>query len=607
VLTSPNNPYDFGSNLSVGSINMAMITLSEPANQTDTIMSVMPDPQHCGQFTVDAGSAVPLGTACGSTGSNPATGIGLVTGGGGPCPHDFNFVVTFHPTQPGSQSCNIDVLYGGAMASTIYTVTATGTAVGSAYSLQVAPNVDFGSVQDGTTSQPQTVKIVNNGTGVLTITPTLINSSGVYADSGSDFSHPLPPGSSESHNITCSPPSGAPSGSAYPGSLMVTSIDQGGSAGPSGNATLNCQSLSTMLTVNPAPISFGTTYVGKPPANIPVTVTAPLGTAWTASSVTLDGSAMSNGVTVGMVNQFQPTGSGSASATFAVQWPASMSATGALGTATLTTTSGTRTVNINGTAAPGSIATNPPSIDFGPVCANGSASQMLEVYASDVADVQLKAAAATGAGFSVDASQLVPNGKTLLGNHNGSVMLPVKLAGSAATGTGPITGKINLTTDLPTPLDHVDLTATIMTAGVQPSPMDGLQFGTVAVNMFSSPKVVTLSNCSGNTLMIDSTKVVGSGSDSFANITSGVTMIGNGSSQQFMILMAPKTPGPKHAQLEIDPAGSAAILVDLYGNAGGSASSGERQTYYACSTGRAVALWPIALALAWLARRRRRR
>jgi len=80
----------------------------------------------------------------------------------------------------------------------------------------------------------------------------------------------------------------------------------------------------------------------------------------------------------------------------------------------------------------------------------------------------------------------------------------------------------------------------------------------------------------------------------------------------FTVQMTPATLGDKTATLTIDHnQGTGVTEVPLdgngYGSGSGTGGSKDRQTYYACSAGDPAALWPIALAAGWLARRRRRR
>jgi hypothetical protein len=85
-------------------------------------------------------------------------------------------------------------------------------------------------------------------------------------------------------------------------------------------------------------------------------------------------------------------------------------------------------------------------------------------------------------------------------------------------------------------------------------------------------------------------------------------------SQTIQMEMTPQTSGHKTATLTLLLSSGDSRTLSLDGSGGGpppigsgSGSGQDRQTYYACSTGRPLALVPVGLVVAWLARRRRRR
>ncbi len=84
-------------------------------------------------------------------------------------------------------------------------------------------------------------------------------------------------------------------------------------------------------------------------------------------------------------------------------------------------------------------------------------------------------------------------------------------------------------------------------------------------------------------------------------------------SASWLVVMNAQTPGEKDATFEVDYAGGSATIA-LTGEAydpnavgGGSDTGGtDKSSYYACSTGRGVAFWPVAFAVLALRRRRKR-
>jgi hypothetical protein len=481
-----------------------------------------------------------------------------------------------------------------------------GTAVGSngSASISVAPDLAFGQQQMGIPSAPQVVTITNTGSLPLTVTYTLTNNQAGNAfapgtPAPPNGAHGLAPGNAEKYPIVCKPPGVGQ----YTGTLAASTAE-----GPMGSSALSCSGVNSNLQISPSPAPFGNTYVGIAPSPITVVISSALTTSLTG--ISLDSAAITAGVSIKSMNNTGMFGMGT-NATIVLAWNAAAPSVLQLGNLTLSTATETRTVPITGTAAPGSISTNPASIDFGPVCRNGMGSAMLQVYASDVADVKLNGAAASAAPFQVVTTGIMfPY--TLGGNHTGDLMLPVQVVVGANASLGDVMGTADLMTDLPgsAATDQIMLHANVLAGGVATSPTS-LAFGTTPVLTATSPKMTTLANCSGGDLMVTGAAIQGPDAGSFVLLSPDdqhrMETIMNTTSQAYMIVMLPQTKGAKSAYLEVDFMGGSNMVVNLTGSGGADSNPTDRQTYYACSTGQPGALWPIAAACGVLVLRRRRR
>jgi hypothetical protein len=266
-----------------------------------------------------------------------------------------------------------------------------------------------------------------------------------------------------------------------------------------------------------------------------------------------------------------------------------------------------RNVTITGTAAPGAIATNPASVDFGPVCRNGSATANVDVYASNVADVKFMDASAGG----LFAATSNDKGKTLGGNHSNDATVSVSITAPATAPLGDAMMNLDLLTNLPSPHYPVAMHAKVLDGGANPTASPAMvPFGTTKVATPTSPKTVVIANCTGHDLMVTGVNVVGPDQSSFLIVSPDSTHLTgplpNTQQQAYAIIMLPTSHGRQDAQLQIDYDMAPSTTVPLQGDA--EIQNNARETYYACGVGGgAAAPWPIALALGWLARRRRRR
>ena len=231
---------------------------------------------------------------------------------------------------------------------------------------------------------------------------------------------------------------------------------------------------------------------------------------------------------------------------------------------------------------------------------------MFDAYANSAGGVDVMSGSATSP-FSVTG----PFPTMLNGSHNGDVTLTVTGTEGSNAPLGDQNGTVTLMTNLPGSGGYdIPVHATVIAGGIAATP-DSIAFGTESVGSATSPKTTTIANCSGNDLTVTNATITGPNEHEFVllqpNPAAGTT-ISNTMSQQYVIVMLPQSPGLKSAQLEVDYAGSSA-MVPLTGVGSSDVNPKDRETYYACSAGggRGTAAWPIAVACAWLARRRRRR
>jgi MYXO-CTERM domain-containing protein len=503
------------------------------------------------------------------------------------CPRNYQFAVYFAGTQTGMSSCNVQISsvdYIGS-ASNKYTLMLTGS--GSAPTgIDVMPKeIDYGDVQLGMPST-QPVTVTNLGSAFITVNGVL-NAPG-FQVSPSPASFGLGSGSSATFNVTCAPT--VEGGLA--GSLDFTT------AGSSGSTTLSCNGIDSSVTVAPTPVRFANTLVGRAPPNKSIQITG--ATSAYIEYITLDSEAMANGVTFVANPQMMTVGSGQE--VVLAYDAAAMHPSGPLGTMSLkfSVDASPRTVAISGEALVGGIGTNPASVELGAVCAGDTVSKDVEVYASEPGSVVVQNLTKPAAPFDTTVTDTLP--KTLAGNHTGpSLNVHVTIA---PTAPGDFMDAVALNSDVPNkPTTEVQLHGIALAAGIAATP-DVVHFGATAPGTTTSIKQVQLTNCGATELMFSGASITGEFASEFTLIGANPprTLLPT-ESELFMVVMQPDTAGFKTAQLVIQHS-EGATTVDLDGTGDGG-SPKDRETYYACSTGRGAALWPIALALLALRRRRR--
>jgi hypothetical protein len=364
---------------------------------------------------------------------------------------------------------------------------------------------------------------------------------------------------------------------------------------------LRCNGIDSTVNIAPDQVNFGNTLVGRPPMNKAIQISGN-GSAY-IEYVTLDSDATTNGVTIVSNPQMMSVGSGQ-SIVLAYD-AAAMHPAGTLGTLAVKfdVDEKPRTVVISGQALLGGVGTNPASVELGAVCAGSTATETVEIYASEAGDIMLQSLTKPAAPFDAMMVDTLP--KQLAGNHTGtSATVRVTLA---PTEPGDFHDEIKLTSDVPNKeMSEVTLHGIGLAAGIAATP-NVVHFGTTAPGTTTSIKEVQLTNCGTSDLSFDRATITGAQATEFTLIGANpARVLKPTESELFMVVMQPETGGYKAAQLVLEHS-AGTTPVDLDGTGDGEGTSGkDRETYYACSTGRGAALWPIALALVLLRRRRRR-
>lgn len=506
------------------------------------------------------------------------------------CPHTYTFSVGFSGTQPGTSSCNVDIVTvptaGGSASTAVLMLMGSGSA-GSG--ITVSPQmIDFQDVQINTTSATSPVTVTNIGTIGTTVNMSISGAGFAMTPPAGTYS--LGPGSAMGFAVTCHPTTTG----------LLSGMVQGSAGASIGMTTLSCNGINSTVTINPTPVTFDPTLVGRPPPNKNVMITGG-GAGATLDMVTLDATAQGNGVSLVMNPDGQPIGGG---LTIVLGYSAAAQhQAGPLGTLTIQVSSDTqsRNIGISGTALLGGVGTNPASVDFGAVCAGDKAQKDVEVYASEAGDIMLLGLTKPAAPFDAASNDTLPHG--LMGNHNGpSITLKTTMMPTAA---GEFTDKLVLNTDIPnSSATNIAMHGVALAGGIAATP-NTVHFGSVMAGSTTSVQSVQLTNCGTSDLMLTGAHIAGANAPEFTLIGSNPPRtLKPTESETYMVVMQPDTEGMKVAQLVIEHS-AGTTTADLDGTATGTANNKDRETYYACRAGRGAAAWPLALALLALRRRRR--
>jgi MYXO-CTERM domain-containing protein len=525
------------------------------------------------------------------------------------------------------QSCQVIIEYNSNQGSDCpnpvgsganqMSLTLEGTVPQPSYMMSVSPMTsppttapgpyDFGSVNVGGASGPQVFTVTNTGNQPLTMMAANSDSITFQSSPPMTGNFPIAVNGNQQFTVTCHPQ--APAATHNATFTFTTGSTEGMLTV---DAYAQCEGVATSVGWVPLAYDFNNVLLPASPQMKTVTLST-TGTA-TVSSFAI---SPATGVMASEV-YFNPTPPTNFTLTAANSLPLTVEfaptvehTAGSLGQVKFSDGAGnTLSIPINGGAFTGSISSNPASIDFGPVCAGSSpAPQTIEVYANESGDVTVKSDSTfPAAPFS--AGPVSPQSLPFVvhGFHNGqSLNLKASLNPTTASDNDYV-DNIVLDTDIPsTPPTHtIQLKAHVLPAGISPTP-DMLHLGDAPVHMPSGVKSVKLTNCGMSSLMVTGTTITGMTPRDFtATPLEGSLPITLQSTEAmtFLVQMVPSSVGPEVATLDImHSAGMTSVPLDGIGD---SAASKDRLTYYACSTGSASGLAPVAIVLGFALRRRRR-
>lgn len=581
-VTIANSPYTF-----MGAGSQTFVVSPAGLSDHDVLLRIS---HNCtSQWTINTGidSQQPVEGAhvCG-LGAATAVGDALVA-----CPRNYQFSAHYAGTQQGTSSCNVSIetmVYGGSTYGG-FTLMLSGVGSGSS-GITVSPSqIAFTSVQIGTQSSASKLKVRNGGSASVTVSGSLSNGS-AFQVTPSFSSFVLGAGSDREFDVTCTPTAVT----VYSGTLSFST----GSS--SGSSSLTCSGFDSTVTVAPTQVDFGHNLIGRAPAPRVLRISG--NSQARIEAVTLDAAAIAAGVAID-ANPVGMTVGGGQDVVLSYA-AAVLHEGGPLGALSVKfdVDANVRPIGLSGQALPGGIGTNPASIEFGAVCAGAMVTKDVEVYASEPGDVVVQGLTKPDAPFDATAQESLP--KSLAGNHTGpSLMVRARLQPPEP---GEHTSKLAITSDVPgASTTEIELHGIALAPGVAATP-DTVHFGTAAAGTTTSIKEVQLTNCGTTDLAFSRAFITGDDAREFTLIgVSPARTLKPTESEVFMVVMQPERSGFKTASLVIEhDRGTTTALLDGTGEGGKSA---ERETYYACSTGRPSAWWPIALAMLALRRRRRRR
>ena len=602
VITTDLGSNDFGS-VTIGTMSPPATVTLAPAgttSSTDQVTSVM---SSSAEFVVSFPQGPPpqsIVQDCGS-GSGSGSGTGLNLGSGGCTSNTWSFQVTFAPTgTPGSRSATIHIVVDGVDQP----ITMTGTAVSAQYLIDASPSpLPFGYVKVGATSSDGTIVVSNKGAQDLSISDVALDDAGgVFAyspnNSGNTGAHTLAAGTSETYAFNCSPPAIT----SYTGHFAITS---NATNAPTLTVDLDCTGTDSNLSTDPNPAVFPPMRVGDAPATLTISVTNS-----SATQASIMQPSLSTDTTTDLTIMSGQTGLlgniGDKKIVLRYAPTKAVSANGYLGTLIVNYDSGKQYLAaVFGEADATAMAVSAASIDFGPLCVGQQATQSVTAYASDIGAFQITSVTSPAAPFTTNVPESLPYG--VQGSHQGSdFTFDVSITPPAAMTYASTTG---LMTDIPGNASFpISLHAQGLPAGVSPTPAM-VDFPPTPVDTTSSGQTVVLTNCAASAIDVQSATIIGPDAGEFAIAlpTNPAKTLQMHDSEMFALVMSPHSAGVKNATLVVTY-DSGSISVPLDGNAGVATGGGkDRETYYACSTGRPGAWWPIALALATLLKKRRRR
>ena len=499
----------------------------------------------------------------------------------------YEFSATFNPSVAAPVSCTITVV--GSSNSVTINVNGTGSPPPlSGYATPGA--INFGDVRVATASGAAGFTIVNNGGELLSVSS--LSAPPAYQLSG-PTSFSLSPGQAQGINVTCTPGATGQQG----GALTI------GSNFGFPPIALGCNGILGALDVSPSPAPIPTTRIGEPR-----TQNITLRNSGTASMVVA--SVVLTGAPPDMTLTAMPApGTTLNPGATAVATVAFAATTGEDATGTLMVTydgGQQRATQISAKALATSMSISPSgTIDLGPVCVGQSATKTFSVLGNAEGGFAVNTVVSADASFVVTAPSLPASLKGNAGNTYGFSVQ------AAPVVEGPQTTQVTVTTDIPGAMPTtLDLAVTGLPAGVSATPTE-LNLGAVPAETNTVGQKVTLTNCDATDAIVASPRIEGTDATEFSIVVYPESLsIPTSGHIEWVVIASPRTPGEKSAEFVVDFNDEQLripLTADGIGDQPGGTDGGMRPSYYACSTGGSVGgLAPLALALGFLVRRRRR-
>jgi MYXO-CTERM domain-containing protein len=501
----------------------------------------------------------------------------------------YAFDTAFRPTVAGTVSCVVNVTTANAANSR--TVTLTGTGLAPPISVDVQPgSIGFGDVRRGTDSTRATLSVRSTGGQALTVSSVTV--SGEFIMSGDNGAYQLPPNAVQSYEVACRPTTVG----SKAGQIVVTSNDP---LRPQVTVPLSCKGVDSNLDIAPSPAVLRTTRVGEP-IDAMIDLRNSGGAAMVLESVAIQSSGLTM-TTVPAPGTMLAAMTGVAQVGIHFDASAKGDVTGTL----VATYDGgqTRSTEITARALATSMALTPDGeIDFGPVCAGESRMQQFTLMANEQGSFSLRTVSDPGAPFAVE-TPILP--LAVQGAGANQVRFQVT---AAPVAEGVVVMPVTLTTDIPKATDHtLTLRVQGLPAGVTATP-ESIDLGSLPINTTTIGQAAQLSNCGTAPIAFSNPRIEGIDAADFAIVQQPTSpTIAPAGMASWLIVLQAHSVGPKQATFAVDHDGGTASVPLLGEGLGDIVDVGGRGSYYACSTGDASSPWPLAIGLALIWRRRRRR
>lgn len=496
---------------------------------------------------------------------------------------DYAFPAYFSPTIAGVQSCTITVVAAGGNK----TVTLSGNGLPPPREIELSrTSIAFGDVRRTSTSSPQTVIVSNVGSAELVVSSASVSGAAFSMSGPSSVS--IPGNSSTSYTVSCSP-----LGALGPLSGAFTVVSNDPDEGTL-NVPLSCNGVDSNLIVEPSPIALQARV--DEPQEVTVQLVNSGGAPMDVTNVSLAGTDL----------QLITAPTGAIPAGGSMQARLRYSATDETevsGMLSVSFDGQSRAVPVSARAKRAQLSLSPDGdLDLGAVCVGNATEQEITVRGAGGAGFAISSVTATGEGF----TNLTPGPYNIAGAGASSVVLRAQ---ALATAPGPLTGALELATDIPGDRSRtINLTAQAFAQGLGAAP-SAHDFGSILVNEPSSVQQISLANCTGGLLAISSVAFSGPDAADFRVVVEPSKSVQDLGSTTMLIEMRPRTSGAKTASLVVTHAGGT-TEIPLLGDGFELKVAAEKiGTYYSCSTrgGGAGGLWMLGLGLTVLALRRRRR